>query len=196
VTRLLGRYTRALAVVAAVLALTAPATATAASQPSDRAAAAPDQVVRFGSWGPLKLNMTHHNAFKTGMVSRKMSACQAGYQMTKPYQERGFVVWKGDFPKMKVKWIVVNSAVDETAAGAHVGSTLRSLRAAYGDRLTLARGSALEGDAEKGPDLWVASVRGKGGAINFHFEYGPKPGPNKTVQYIVIARKPKVYWGC
>jgi hypothetical protein len=185
----------ALAVVATVLALTAPAASSAAPSP-DRVAAAPDHVVRFNSWGPLRLGMTHRRAFRTGMVSRRPSGCAAGYDMTRPYRERGFVVWKGDFPRMSVKAIVVRGTGDATAAGAHVGSTLRDLRAAYGTRLRLVRGSALDGAPQSGPDLWVASVRGTGGALNFHFAYGARPGPNATVQYLMVARKPAVYWGC
>lgn len=196
-TRLLGRSTRALVVAAAALALTVPTAATASEQPSaERASAASGLTVRFQSWGPLELGMNHRQSLRTGMVTRKLGRCEPGYQMKKRFLERGFAVWRGTFPRMHVRMIVVTGSVDRTASGAGEGTTLRGLRDMYGDRLRVRRGSVLEGQPSKGDDLWVATVRKPHGALNFHFAYGPRPRAGSKVEYTVVARKATVYWGC
>ena len=129
-TRFLGRYTRALVVAAAALALTVPTAATASDQQSaERASAASGLTVRFQSWGPLELGMNHRQSLRTGMVTRKLGRCEPGYQMKKRFLERGFAVWRGKFPRMHVRMIVVTGSVDRTTSGAGEGTTLRELRA-------------------------------------------------------------------
>ncbi len=186
----------ALTLLSTVLAsATSTATATA-GESADRSSATPGLVVRYRYWGPLKLGMNHREAWRTGMVSHQGDRCAPGYQMKERYRDRGFVVWRGELPRMRVGMIVVRGEGDKTLAGAHAGSTLHKLRELYGERLRLRRGSALDGRADTGPDLWVATVRKRHANLNFHFAYGRRPGPRSTVQYIVIARKPSVYWGC
>lgn len=152
-------------------------------------------VVRYDSWGPLELGMTHREAWRTGMVSREAAQCAPGYLMTDEYVDRGFVWWRGTFPRMRVRLMIVTSDVDRTANGSGVGTTLRRLRAVYPD-LQLRRGSALDGNRQRGDDFWVAVTRQPNGAINFQFPYGSRPHRRDRVESIVVSRKPTYFPGC
>ena len=119
------RVVSSLVVLLALVALVPLAAASSSSSTS-----APALTLRFNAWGPLELGMTNQEAWHTGMVSKRASRCAAGYDMRAAYGDRGFVEWRGDFPSMLVKQLVITGDVDRTPRGIGVGSTLRQLRAA------------------------------------------------------------------
>jgi hypothetical protein len=193
---------RLLVSAVAVLALLVPATARASAQATDTdrpvaRTALTGRVIHFNAWGPLRLGMNHEKAVATGMVSRTVDGCAPGWMMTKPYRDRGWVVWRGTFPRMRVGRIVVVGPREHTERGIHVGSTLRRLRHAYSRASALRPSSFGSGRrTTAADDLWFVSVRRPWGVLSFQFAYGARPGPRSAVATIVIARRPAVYWGC
>ena len=140
--------------------------------------------------------MRHKRTFTTGMVSKKLDRCAPGYRMTRRFRERGFVVWRGDFPKMRVRNIVIVGSLDHTAKGIRVGSTLRRLRKAYPGLSRVRSASAMQQRRTSDADLYSAHVKGPGGTLNFQFAYGPRPRPRSKIAAIVLAPRPTIWWGC
>ncbi|MCZ4498116.1 MAG: hypothetical protein JWQ74_669 [Marmoricola sp.] len=165
--------------------------------PVSTARSAAGLVVRNGSWGPLKVGMTSAQAQKTGMVSTEAEHCSAGYEMTKKFRNRGYVVWTGTFPKMKVDQIIVIGAKDHTSKRIHVGSTLRQLRHAYPTLSKVYSSSELTGNQQSANDLYIAYAhKTHAGVLGFEFAYGKRPKLSSKIAMIDIAHTRTVYWGC
>ena len=191
----------ALLLLLSLSALIASTTADARPAPADPAAheRTAGRPVYYNGWGTLRLGMNRAKAWRTGMVSHRYSACDAGYDMNPAYRERGFLVWNGaDRPgRLKVTRIVVFGTQDHTVAGAGVGTTLRQLRRLYPDLSPVTGASALDDQPGRDKrDLWIASARKPWGVLNFQFPYAAKPRATSKVDRIVVSRKQEVYWGC
>jgi hypothetical protein len=154
-------------------------------------------VLSYGAWGKLKLGMTAKQAQRTGMVSKQADHCAPGYEMVKKYQHRGFVVWKGKVPAMKVDQIIITGAKEHTTRSIHVGSTLNQLRKAYPKLSKVFSASQVTGEQQSGDDLHIAfSSKAHHGVLGFQFAYGKKPKGSSKIQTIIVAPKRTVFWGC
>lgn len=182
----------ALALLLAVLLVPMGSTSAA----PEEAARVEGKTIRFKAWGPLGLGMTHRQAWGTGMVSHQRDRCMPGYQMTVPYRDRGFVVWKGDGTPYRVQYIVIRGKLDRTARGIGVGSTLRQLRAAYPKNSGIRSRASIDHQVPSRRDVWVVTKQMNKGVITFQFPHGLRPGPRAKIDTIVIARKPVVWMGC
>lgn len=184
-------------VVALSLAVLPAATYAESTHQHIGASTAPGLVVRTGSWGPLKLGMTNKQAQKTGMVSTRPDHCAPGYEMTRKYVNRGYVVWKGTFPAMKVGEIIITGTKEHTTRNIHIGSTLRQLRHAYPGLSKVYSSGQITGQVQTGNDLYIAYIhKAHVGTLSFQFAYGARPKPSSKIAMLVIAPTRAVYWGC
>jgi hypothetical protein len=190
------RRSLTLAVVVVSLVLPLASLGPSASARDAERQAAKGLPITYQGWGKLHRGMTAKEAQRTGMVSTKLDHCAPGYQMTKPYQSRGWVLWNVDQKPWKVSSIVVIGARDHTKEGTHPGTTLSQLKRQHPKLSKVTGGSTLNGQSQPKQDLWVAWVRKPYGTITYEFPYGARPKAGSELDTIVVSKKPFAYYGC
>ena len=153
-------------------------------------------LITFHGWGKLQRGMTARQAQHTGMVSKHLDHCAPGYQMTKPYLKRGWVVWDWTSKPWTVKQIVIVGSRDHTYGGTHPGTTLGQLRRQHAHLSKVVRGGSLTGQVPSKQDIWVAWVKTRRGTIVYEFPYGSRPTRTTRLDTIVVSKKPVAYYGC
>ncbi len=180
-----------------VLSLVLPLGSLAGSATARDADRAPHGLlVTYTSWGKLHRGMTAKEAQRTGMVSTHLSHCAPGYEMTKPFSDRGWVVWNTAKKPWKVASIVVIGPRDHTKEGTHPGTTLAQLRRQHPRLSKVTGGSTMDGESQPKQDIWVAWVHKPFGTIDYEFPYGARPKAGSRLDTIVVSKKPLAYYGC
>jgi hypothetical protein len=153
-------------------------------------------LITYRGWGPLHRGMTAKEAQRTGMVSTKLDHCAPGYQLTKPFAPRGFIIWNTDKKPWTVHWIGVIGTQDHTREGTHPGTTLAQLRRQHPHLSTVVSGASLTGQRHSKKDVWLAWVHKSYGTLDYQFPYGPRPKAGSRIDTILVSKKPSVFYGC